>query len=512
MKATKLMQAATLVLALFATACAGASEDTDASQSEVVSQTSTTALDGQSNDPPGTVEGEVDEGPDDVEESVEVEQGEVVDDGDLETRSSAQAIEVPGFGEVVPLPCAALAEPLDIDRVDPSANEFPADTLPIEPGRYGSESLGLSFAVDIPGYFTSSDSLGGNAESVFSDQFEAVIIHRVRTDRFVLETLTEEEFFERDPLSGTIDEFLERDGIELVADGEIEVSGLPAREIVIDVDAEAIGPFGDANFTENTTLQEGPGVRLVLVELEPEDDLLLIQMEGRGNPEFDEAASELLESLTIGEIGPSRQVLYESTPWDAGNFFSSPETRLVDACTVSALAFGGVSFDLAEPSLVEGAGSEIWIKAAAANHVGFVEPEINIVAPEFRIDGGELGPPEFGDRLTTVDEVVSLLEEKGYELAPREDDVRLFDLDTLAFDFAVTGDPFVWAARSNGVSDGLFFLSENGTSEGQMYIVETPFGIIVASLLGEIDSGDAELLRERWDLLVETLQFVEPVS
>jgi len=45
-----------------------------------------------------------------------------------------------------------------------------------------------------------------------------------------------------------------------------------------------------------------------------------------------------------------------------------------------------------------------------------------------------------------------------------------------------------------------------------MYLVETPFGLVVASLGQEIGTDDAELLRDRWELFVETLQFIDPAE
>ncbi len=409
-------------------------------------------------------------------------------------------------GIPVDLPCPAPPTIPSLAPADEDALPFPPEGGGLRPGRYTTDVLGLSFAVDVPDLFDDAGAFG-RAQGLFNLFGDSFAFLRPDEVGFVTDLPSDEESARGAEVETvTFDAWLGQEGVEVVVDEPTTVAGLDARRVRITTGEEAVTRFRDIPFGGDWNIQPSDEETLVVyVDLDPHEPLVLVGQSVRGFEGFDAVAEAMIDSLVVGGVGPTTQTVFAETPWDIGNVFR-PDTVLA-GCTVPALAFGGVEFELGATSAIQGQGAELWIFDPAKRHVGLREPFIHVVGPEFTMVGGTTGPPRPGDPVETLEDAVAELEAEGFDLTPLDDEVTILGSPAMSFDFvAPSVEPRLWFPRSNGVSDGFSFISGEFGTAGELHIAETPEGVVVISLHGEAGTDDADLLRDRFDTLLDTLR------
>lgn len=503
--------AVSILLALILSACGGDGTDTvnppqnapaaEADDTAAAAPTATSGADSPSDAEPdtGSDGGMPDEGTSDrTGEGTSVQ----VDDPSLADR----------WQGVAPRDCAPPSVLPDLAPADPSALPLPGQGAGVEPGRYTNDRMGVSFAIDLPP--DRFDDTGQWAATVgFFGDFgqNNLLFQRMPFDGFILDYLLPEEYAEG--LTAelvSLDTWLTKDTITVLADTAITVGGYPARDLRIIIDDPTLDQFGDYAFTDQTSLQvaEIPQ-RLIQVDVDGGSESVMIQVDVPDDPSWAQAIDTMLDSITFGGVGPSFESLFADNPWDLGNTFSGVGPVLMDACTVSALAFGGVQFDLPTPAVVSGQGSELNVRLPTDDHIGFWEPGVHLVAPGVSLQGKlgqELVP---GPAVESIEDALTELEADGYQLTAVESQATLLGVPVIAFEFTVEGVPFSWVARGNGLSNGLEFGSQDEDWEGTMYLAETDFGVIIASYGGGIGTGDRDLVEDLFHAIVNSLRPIE---
>lgn len=383
-----------------------------------------------------------------------------------------------------------------LSRVEPDALPLPPEEelAALPAGRYGDERLGLSLAIDVPDGF--EVPLRESGMVIFFGQ--GGIFSLARPAGFV----TEEPQRGVPPELVDIDTWLGSGLVAIESETVRTVAGYPARDLVLTLAGAANTGF--VPWTSTWGIEADP-VRMVVVEVGAQEPLVAVtEAQTPGDPAFTAVTDQMIDSLVIGDVGPSFDRLFAATPWDVGNLESPVD---VGACTVPLVGFGGATFDLAAPARVSGQGDEIWIAAPDEPWEGTAPPFIQLVGPATATDE-EDSIRRNGDRIATTADAVAAMEAAGYSLMPLDVDATLLGAEVAAFEFVGPDEPpTAWLARSHAVSVGDANITDPPFRVGIAYIAETDAGVVVARVDGESGTDDLELMRGRFDTLVETLTF-----
>ena len=399
--------------------------------------------------------------------------------------------------EPVPMPV--------IEPVDPTATPFPPfdGLLPrMTAGRYSTSTLGFAMAIDIPtDDFVVPFQVGGNL--VATDNPGGVIAF-VRDDGYILSPPGSDGAGDEVDL----DTWIAESPVTVVSDGQTTVAGFPARELVVRV--PLVDDDDTIPFVAAWGLVSSPDVdqRVLVVDIgDPEPLLITVQPSVLGDAAFAAQVDTMLASLALGDPGPSLATVFAESPWNVGNLFGPPPEYVDAGCAVPLVGFGGAEFELAESTRIRGAGDEIFLIDPEGPFVGVSPPTIQLVAPEFAAVDDTLPDPPPAAPITTIDDAVAQLTAEGYDLTAIESDSTLLGAPVTAFDFVGPQEPpNLWVPRSHAASASDPNVAEEPFRSGTVHIADTDVGVLVVMVEGEASTDDVDLMRERFEMLVETLR------
>ena len=402
--------------------------------------------------------------------------------------------------------CPPPVEAPTIDPVGAGATEFPpfeGAQVTIPAGRYRTSSLGVSVALDLlTDDFIVPHQIEG---AVVATDNPAMFFAMLRSDGYVAQSESGSVLESLD-----LDTWLTESEVTVISDEPTTVAGLPAREVRIEVPVPAVETGYGVPLNASWGLNEGTDTRLIEIDIgDVEPLVLLIEPDSEAGPEATAQADQIIESLAIGEPGPSLARLYAESPWNVGNLLGGEAPLVAAGCLVPMLAFGGSEFELAAASQIRGSGDEILVIDPDVPYAGVVVPLISLVAPANAADDNGFNESPRGAPIETTADAVALLEAAAYQLTPIESEATLLGAPVKSFEFVgPDGDGSVdlWIPSDHAGSPGNAIFSDRSFRSGQILIAETEVGVLVATLEGETGTDDASLLQDRFDTMVATLR------
>lgn len=289
------------------------------------------------------------------------------------------------------------------------------------------------------------------------------------------------------------------DSVEVLTDEAIVVGGRDARTVTFAADASTLTP-GQIGLGEYALqAQDVDTVRIVRIDLDTDIDPLFIVFESISDDEYMAVADQFLASMAIGEAVPVAGPAIAAPAWDT----ATSEQLVPGPCAVTSVAFGGVDFDVLEDSLLIGLGNLLVLRDDEELHTGVDGPLMSVLHAQTTWD--DSSPNAIGDPVETVDDVVNHLTAQGWTLSPPTETITLLGSPAEVFDATGPREPTqLWRASDSPVRAGEDF-GVGPFRDAEIVIAATDLGVVVAMLESEQDTDDAEILRGRFDRMLETL-------
>lgn len=417
----------------------------------------------------------------------------------VEVSTSTEAPE-----DVVVVECPAPPVGGEIDRPEPPPPVEPdtvelADTETVDgplDGRYRTEVQGVAIAFDAAAFsfanLVEPDRIAiGNAPLGY--------IEMLRPNGLV----ADESSRQGNGTTPTIDFdtwlALWSDGVEVLADEAIVVGGRDARAVTFATNASTLAPGQIGIDPYVVQVQDVDTVRVVRIDLGTDVDPLFIVFESLSNDEYMAVADQFLASMAIGEPVPVVGPAIAAPAWDT----ATSEQLVPGPCAVTSVAFGGVDFEVLEDSLLIGLGDFLILRDDEELHTGVDGPLMSVLHAQTTWDDST--PTATGDPVETVVDVVNHLAAQGWTLTPQTETIMLLGAPAEVFDAAGPPEPTqLWRTSDSAVRAGEDF-GVGPFRDAEIVVAATGLGVVVAMLESEQDTDDAEILRGRFDRMLETL-------